>query len=192
MFPNYAVLASVALIIPISTAECELFFLYEENQDYSTLRNRMVTATFNKIQMKDLIYLQCGSWLDLCKTWSRPHLRCSYFADDCTIAIESFPESARAFCHSSSRVNVIFITCRFLSILVPSALGRGYLMFVPVTTLLALEHEFVHAILNARAVEHQLCHRVLEKLQIGCWPQDGASLAYRREALMMLACLIHA
>ena len=36
MFPNSALLAPIALITPVSTAECECcFFLYEENQDHT-------------------------------------------------------------------------------------------------------------------------------------------------------------
>ena len=48
MFPNFAVLASIALIIPISTAECERCFS-SMKRIKTTLRNRMETATLDQL-----------------------------------------------------------------------------------------------------------------------------------------------
>ena len=48
MFPNFAVLASIALIIPISTAECERCFS-SMKRIKTTLRNRMETTTLDQL-----------------------------------------------------------------------------------------------------------------------------------------------
>ena len=48
MFPNFALLATVALIIPVSTAECERCFS-SMKRIKTTLRNRMETATLDQL-----------------------------------------------------------------------------------------------------------------------------------------------
>lgn len=48
MFPNFALLATIALIIPVSTAECERCFS-SMKRIKTTLRNRMETATLDKL-----------------------------------------------------------------------------------------------------------------------------------------------
>ena len=48
MFPNFAVLASIALVIPVSTAECERCFS-SMKRIKTTLRNRMETDTLDQL-----------------------------------------------------------------------------------------------------------------------------------------------
>ena len=48
MFPNFALLATIALIIPVSTAECERCFS-SMKRIKTTLRNRMETATLDQL-----------------------------------------------------------------------------------------------------------------------------------------------
>ena len=47
-FPNFALLATIALIIPVSTAECERCFS-SMKRIKTTLRNRMETATLDQL-----------------------------------------------------------------------------------------------------------------------------------------------
>lgn len=50
MFPNFAVLASIALVIPVSTAECERCFSCMKRIK-TVLRNRMETATLDQLML---------------------------------------------------------------------------------------------------------------------------------------------
>ena len=48
MFPNFAALASIALVISVSTAECECCFSCMKRIK-TTLRNRMETETLDQL-----------------------------------------------------------------------------------------------------------------------------------------------